>query len=361
MAGGAGAVQAGCTRAAAGVQVHVPPGGWTVLSQALADQWVCCPDFAPPPPHPHPHTHTRIRALKLTATTPTSSTASTTQLNKQTPGAPPAPPSLYRLSAQLIAADRVTLEQLLVYLSPDDDDLAARYAAAAEAVKCEVEAYGKIDLTSNEGASGGAPRGGAFTGAGLDLDASRFDDLLLQHLSQPSVGKGGGGGGGSSVGGGEGKEGKGTSAGGAATAADGGGGDSSGSAGGGGPNQKLALVEGLLAVGDWGAAKLLMQHLQVCACVLLPPLSSVGWDGIAQGGSCLLLACIIQCRVDYFNAASTTCGNRIHHLKSITLKPTHHHPKTAPGHPSSRRPRRLRRPLGPGSCPHRPHPHAAAA
>jgi hypothetical protein len=147
----------------------------------------------------------------------------------QTPNAPPAPPALFRLAAQLVAAGRVSLDQLLAYLSPDDAELSARFAAAAAAVAADVASYGKVDLTSNEGAAGGAPRGGAFSAAALDLNPARFDDLLMEHLGRPS----------------------------------GGGGKDGGKGGGGGPIQKLGLVEGLLAVGDWDAAKLLMQQLQV--------------------------------------------------------------------------------------------------
>ncbi len=151
---------------------------------------------------------------------------------RQTPAAPPAPPALYLLAAQLVTAGRVALEQLLAYLSPDDGELAARFASAAAAVRTEVEAYGKVDLTSSEGTTGGAPRGGVFSGAALDLDAGRFDSLLLAHLSRPS---------------GEGAEGK----------------EERGEGSGAGPNQKLGLVEALLAVGDWDKAKLLMQQLKV--------------------------------------------------------------------------------------------------
>ncbi|KIY92294.1 THO complex subunit 2 [Monoraphidium neglectum] len=154
-----------------------------------------------------------------------------------TPAAPPAPPALYRLAGQLAAAGRVSLDRLTPYLSPDDAELAARYVAASEVVQAEVEAYGKVDLSAvsapaapaagaGGGAAAAAPRG-TFSGASLELDASRFDELLTSYLDRPSGG-----------GGDEKDSGK------AAAAAGGGGGG-----GGGGGNQKLAMVEGLLAVG----------------------------------------------------------------------------------------------------------------
>lgn len=101
----------------------------------------------------------------------------------------------------------------------------------------------QVDLTSNEGAAGGAPRGGTFTGANLELDASRYDELLVSFLQRPSSSIAGDGGG-REV---EEEDRKAVAQGGGAE----------------GGTQKLALVEGLLEVGHWEAAKLLMRALEV--------------------------------------------------------------------------------------------------
>lgn len=123
----------------------------------------------------------------------------------------------------------LTLEQLLTYLSPSDEALTNSSATARTELQRAVDAIGKLDLSGDargyEGnnamavalSAAAAPQQGSsaprLTGATLDLDASRFD--LATSALMPSN------------------------------------------------NQKLHLVQGFLAIGDWEHASKLMRWLQV--------------------------------------------------------------------------------------------------
>ena len=232
----------------------------------------------------------------------------------QAPGSPPAPPALFRLAAQLVGAGVAPLEAVLAYLGPDDDALAARFAAAAEAVRAEAAAFGQIDLTrappgaaagggagggalaaAGDPAAGGQPRASSlFIGGALELDAARFDDLLLRRLmAEPTApaaavaaGEGAGGG----------VDAAGKPSGAADSKANGGGGAAAAAAAGAAgdqqqrhhqPLQKLAMVEGLLACGNWPAARLLIRQLRL-----------LGVPAAADRGVCAALCELAAARVD---------------------------------------------------------------
>jgi hypothetical protein len=100
----------------------------------------------------------------------------------------PAPPSLYRLAASLLARRLVQLDDVLPHLSPSVADCARLDAARSAALAAAAQAVGKVNLSDTaQQAAERKAAGGSGSGDGIPS----FDD---------AGGSGGGGGGGGGAG-----------------------------------------------------------------------------------------------------------------------------------------------------------------
>jgi THO complex subunit 2 len=111
---------------------------------------------------------------------PSSSASSSTPSSSLSPSSHPTPASLYALTALLLSAELISLDQILSYFNPTFHDLKAIVADNATKLREEINAYGVVNLTKKSETKSMTPSGVAA--AAVDSPSSYAEGYQLIGL-----------------------------------------------------------------------------------------------------------------------------------------------------------------------------------